>query len=438
MKEQTHESTEKTIRHIDSTGRGAVSFWLVLLCCVPFAGAAWWLSVSNPANHRLVGLDFRAFYAAGRMLLEGANLYDLAQQWQWQQRLWPELTHPSQVLFIPYPPFDVLPMALVAMLPVERAFGVWLVAETVLLALLGWLLVNSLGNVAWRTRVLVLAMVLTSLPVLLTLLHGQLSFSVALCSLLAWRSFKQEHAATGGMCLALLLIKPQFILVPLLLLVFKRQWRALGAMLGGIGMLSLLGVVIVGPTGMINYVRLLAAASKWGDANGVHPQAMHSWRSFLHRALQTDAAADVQLLWLGGAGITLLLLAWSFRGEWKPQSAHFDLQWAMLLFAITFCSPHTNAHDLCLLLVACALVVRFLRHSASREYSLRRYLAVLPVANFVVTWLWLVLLLMGWTIVPVTVIFQMAALLLLGAILTPHPLMHRTTPEQTGVARSVS
>jgi hypothetical protein len=233
--------------------------------------------------------------------------------------------------------------------------------------------------------------------------------------------------------LALLLIKPQFILVPLLLLLFKRRWRALGGMLGGIGALSLLSVVIVGPKGILDYVRLLAAASKWGDENGIHPQAMHSWRSFLHRALQTDAAADVQLLWLVGVGITLLLLARSFRGEWKPQTARFDLQWAMLLFAITLCSPHTNAHDLSLLLVACGLVINFLRQPITYEYSLRRWLVALPVMNWLVTWLWLVLMLMGWIIVPITVIFQVSALLLLAATLRADP-----SQAEKGVARSAS
>lgn len=437
MKEQTRETGRNENRNDVGYNGGAVPFWLVLLCCVPLALAAWWLSVSNPANQRLVGLDFRAFYAAGRMLLEGADLYDLGQQWQWQQRLWPELKHPSQVLFIPYPPFDVAVMALVATLPLHLAFGAWLVAETILLALLGWLLVNSLHNVTLRTRVLVLALVLTSLPVLLTLLHGQLSFSLALVSLLAWRSFKQGREVAGGLWLALLLIKPQFVFVPLLALLFKRRWRALGGMLGGIGALSLVSLLIVGPKGISSYVHLLAAASKWGDANGVHPQAMHSWRSFLHRAMQTDAAADVQLIWLAGVGMTLFLLARSFRGEWQPQAASFDLQWAMMLFAITFCSPHTNAHDLCLLLVACGLVVNFLRqtpaHQDADEYSLRRFLVLMPVVNFAVAWLWLVLLLMGFVIVPVTVVFQVAALLLLATIL-----MRRHSPIPTDAARSVS
>jgi hypothetical protein len=201
----------------------AAPFRFGWFCCVacPLAVAAWWLSVFQRANERLVGLDFRAFYAAGRMLLDGADLYDLGQQWQWQQRLWPELKHPSQVLFIPYPPFDVAVMALVAMLPLHLAFGVWLVAETLLLALLGWLLVNSLQNVTLRTRVLILALVLTSLPVLLTLLHGQLSFSLSLVSLLAWRSFKQGREVAGGLWLALLLIKPQFVFVPFLVLLLS-------------------------------------------------------------------------------------------------------------------------------------------------------------------------------------------------------------------------
>jgi hypothetical protein len=142
--------------------------------------------------------------------------------------------------------------------------------------------------------------------------------------------------------------------------------------------LSLLSAVIVGPKGRLaDYVHLLAAAQSGATQNGIIRRRCTPGARFLHRALQTMPRRCAIAL-AGGVCITLFLLAWSFRGTWQPQAARFDLQWAMMLFAITFCSPHTNAHDLCLLLVGLRtcrqLIAAGLRaHCARRtSTSLRR------------------------------------------------------------------
>jgi hypothetical protein len=71
---------------------------------------------------------------------------------------------------------------LVAMLPLQLAFGVWLVAETLLLALLAGCS-STRCKCDLAHRVLVLVLVLTSLPVLLTLLHGPAFVFAGACSL---------------------------------------------------------------------------------------------------------------------------------------------------------------------------------------------------------------------------------------------------------------
>jgi len=143
-----------------------IPFFIVLAFCIPVALTARTLAYIDPANHDLVGLDFRAFYTAGKMLLADARLYDLMQQWVWQKALWPELSHSSELLYIPYPPFDILPMALVAMLPLHLAYAAWLAAQTLILSALCFLMVNSSDHISPRTRLILLAVCLSALPVL--------------------------------------------------------------------------------------------------------------------------------------------------------------------------------------------------------------------------------------------------------------------------------
>jgi hypothetical protein len=67
--------------------------------------------------------------------------------------------------------------------------------------------------------------------------------------------------------------------------------------------------------------------------------------------------------WLAGLLLTGVALLVAWRGSWTPAAPRFDLQWALLIVATIFSSPHLNAHDCSLLLMAGALIGRFLTHT---------------------------------------------------------------------------
>ena len=111
---------------------------------------------------------------------------------------------------------------------------------------------------------------------------------------------------------------------------------------------------------------------------------------------------------------TLGLLGWNWRNAWRPASANSDLRWALLLIAITFCSPHTNTHDLCLLLFAGVLIINCVAELDADFLFLRRTMITLVVLGYVLIWLWFMLNLAGMKVMAITVLFQLFAMIVLA------------------------
>jgi hypothetical protein len=175
------------------------------------------------------------------------------------------------------------------------------------------------------------------------------------------------------LALALLLIKPQYLALPVLVLLLHRRWRALAALTAmGLGLL-VISLALVGWEGLLNYAQLTLGTLSWQDSFSVSPQRMHTWRGFLQLMLQTDDAAAVQTAWLAGAALAALVALASWRTRWNPASPRFDLQWALLAVAIPFVSPYANFHDLSLLVVAGVLVARSARQT---------WIAALPIVGY--------------------------------------------------------
>ena len=71
----------------------------------------------------------------------------------------------------------------------------------------------------------------------------------------------------------------------------------------------------------------------------------------------------------------------SWRGKWNPNSARFDVQWAVLALATLFVSPYANFHDLSLLLVVGVLTTRA-RSARWDRAAVPIMLAWLPIVGY--------------------------------------------------------
>ena len=320
----------------------------------------------------LYGVDFRSFYAAGRILLdgEGARLYDVSTQYAWQSQL-VEMEDLAQALVFFNPPFVVLPLALIALCPFPIAYLIWAVINALLLGLIGYLALELLEDAPRWVSYLSVAATVFFLPAIVTLLQGQLSFLLVLGVLLSMRAFRADADFEGGLWMALLLVKPQLAAIPLLALLWQRRWRAVYGMTVAGAFCALLSAIAVGWSGLSGWLDLMLRAVGWGDQFGIHPERMYTWRGALYRMLGEEQAGAITGGWLAGAGLTVLLLLWAWRRRAGGDSTAFDVQWALLVFVMLFASPHAYLHDLSLLLVPLVLLARLGAHYWKKRRHLR-------------------------------------------------------------------
>ena len=331
----------------------------------------------------ILATDFRAYYTSGRMLLGGvrSDFYSPDVQFVWQRAWAPEMQVPAELNPFRNPPFLAGVFAAVAWLPVEFAFAVWFALNVGLLCVLMAQTQSALSDRPAPVRRRALVLSVSFLPVIVTLLLGQVSLLLAIAMLGAWQAFRARRDGLAGLALALLLIKPQFVLVPALLLVVHRRWRALGTLIAAGTALLAACLALVGWEGSLSYWQLISGTLNWQDSFAISPQRMHTWRGFLQLLARTDDPAAVQGAWLIGALLAITAVLYTWRGHWRPGAARFSVQWAVLCVAVLFVSPYANFHDLSLLIAAGVLLMR----TASGDVysrSVRWLLAALPVLGY--------------------------------------------------------
>lgn len=215
-------------------GEARARGYLVLLALVNCAMlAVIVLTAKNGVDRNgfLIGTDFISFWTSGRMLVEGANVYDTAAHVAAQRTFY---TQPGEYTAFFYPPTFLPFVWPLGFLPYFPALAAWLTVTGAawLMAVRGWF--RTLG-LAGPAPLLIAAFP----PVIVTLTHGQTSFLVAALLggglLLAGR-----RPWLAGVLIGLATIKPQFgLLVPVALLV-TGQWRTIaGAALAAMALAGL-------------------------------------------------------------------------------------------------------------------------------------------------------------------------------------------------------
>ncbi len=194
-----------------------------------------------------LGGDFPSFYAAGRMVLEGAGdaLYDPAAQAEYQL---PLFSGAEGILYFAYPPFTAVAYAALAILPYRLAFVVHGLASVA--ALWGAVhLVRPLLPKILRTgrdELVAVAVLLGTYPILRAVLGGQNTAFTLLLLAALWRFASDDRYVLAGLSLAALAYKPQFGLLVVLLVAAARRWRILAWWAVGAGMAYAVGAALIG------------------------------------------------------------------------------------------------------------------------------------------------------------------------------------------------
>ncbi|MHB8516080.1 MAG: glycosyltransferase family 87 protein [Dehalococcoidia bacterium] len=301
--------------------------------------------------------DFAVFYSAGLMVRhgQGSQLYDqralAAQEARVSGR--PDNGAPA----LPYfsPPAVAAALAPLTLLPVGTAAAVFLALSALLLVASLAMLTRASG-LGYMSIWLVLGAGLAYQSVLDTLFHGQLSFILLFLFTAAFASFRSRHNGLGGFFLGLLLIKPNFVLLPLALLAWKRQRAALIGF--GVAAAVVVGcsVAVAGPSVLWQYPQFLRAAAGWDDKNGISIAGMFGWNALVRGYFGPGHMTEVTLWSLALAVPTVAAVAWSWRGAWPATSSSLAVRYSTLLIGGLLINPHLYRQDMMLMLIPACLL----------------------------------------------------------------------------------
>ena len=311
-----------------------------------------------------VGGDFLNFYTAGYIVLtgRGAALYDLATQVAAQR----ELVAPADWQGIaPFlnPPILALAWAPIAALPFKPAYVVSTAALSG--ALLCGLRVLRPHVPALHSRwSIVVGLAFLFLPLLRTVTGGQNTAITFALLAAGYASLRSARDVWAGVWLGLLLYKPQYAVLPALLLLVCRRRSALVAFAGTAAAQYVVGALICGADWPIQMSTLIHRfMPRIFEVDG---HQLISWLNFAEYAMPGALARPLGAA-LAAATLGALLLTWHRPlGERGSQglfpaldtgSPRFPFSFGSMVAASLSCSPHAQWYDAGLLLLPVLLGV---------------------------------------------------------------------------------
>jgi hypothetical protein len=304
----------------------------------------------------VIGGDLLTLRLAGQLVRDGdgARLYDFGLQMAAQQQAVLPEPLPGLNPFIT-PPFVALVFWPWSFLPQGLAFTVWTALSLSAIGLSLYLTTrhSRLTRNHWMFG---FVLSLSFFPVLEGLIAGNTSSVSLLLLTLMFLALKAGRDVEAGGLLGIQLIKPQLVVVLLVVLIYKRQWRALLGFAGVAAIWAVASILLIDPRSLQTYVTLLPQLTNLAFVSGFPYHLLTSVFAFFLVPLGPDHAAIATVAGvLVSIGILCFVLR-SWSGIWRAQTSEFDLRFAGTLVATCLVSQYIMLHDLTILILAVGLI----------------------------------------------------------------------------------
>jgi hypothetical protein len=322
--------------------------------------------------------DWISFYTGGTLVRTGsaAHLYDASAQAAVQHQLFGSAV---KTMGYPLPVFVAFLFAPLTRLSFVASYLVWLAINLALMGVLLGLSWRWLERVplALRAVFLVCAVSVTALEVLM---QGQVDLFVLAGFAGCYAMLRADRPFTAGSVLTLALCKPHLAVAVLLLLLVKRQWRAIAGFVA-VGVPLLFGpALLVGPHLLVDQVRLVLSYTNTATAYDVSAAMMINIRG----TVTSLTGSSNVLLWLpllvliAAVAFYVAVRIWITRPTLHPQS------WALAFTLPLLYSPHVHVQSLVLLIAAAGL---YLADSQSSAHPVANIKSVLyPLIALTLLW----------------------------------------------------
>lgn len=296
--------------------------------------------------------DFVSLYTGALLMAtDHAALYDLEKQRLVQQPIDP--SRGSWVLPFFYPPFFAVALLPLASLSFSAAFATMTMVNLALLLAAIGILVRKLRLTRHQANWLMLA-TLCNYGVHYALLEAQTSFIALMLLALFVMALQDSSPGKAGAWASLMVFKPQLAVAPFLILLGKRKWRELALSLALIALLGLVSLAAVGVEGVRDYLELSRRAAAGDEFLHIQPEGMHNLRSLAYFFFAPPWRDFIW--WIATIAAMVLIFV---RGRGKAVSGRISLTgWISILLAGVLIAPHLHSHDLTLLIVPAAFVLK--------------------------------------------------------------------------------
>jgi hypothetical protein len=306
-----------------------------------------------------LGGDFGYYYSLVHTLWsrDPNDLYDVASLNAVHQQLQPWATLPVPLGEVPYPPLFAWLLSPLASVSPPVGFALWSLLNAGASVYLGWRVSTLFSQ---RLRRWVWLGVSASLPVGYSLLLGQPMALLACTTAEFYISARAGRDARAGLWLAWLFVKPNYLLLLVPLLVWKKRWRILfGLSIGG-AIVVLGSMLVAGLPSLIQYPSaVLTEGSLFrGGATYEYPLNMINWRTLVIRIpwLDNDVVGITLTVLLSSLSVVAAAWVW-WRGGWEASSNKFAPRLLMVLIATLLASYHSHLPGLVFLAMPLAAIV---------------------------------------------------------------------------------
>jgi alpha-1,2-mannosyltransferase len=284
-----------------------------------------------------------------------------------------------------YGPQVALPFVALLPLPFLAQAEVWVAASLLMYFGCVYLLWKNCAVLRGHGRLVAISAVAFP-PLFHFFVRGQLSAVILLCVTAAYFAFLAGRDLLAGICLGLLVFKPQFLVAIPLVLLLAHAWRALaGLIASGAAQLGFTYLYFGGAL-MRSYVNmLLHSALQPGTTElRLSPVQMHSFLSFWKMLVPWPAGVWM-LYVLSSLGAVLLATA-----VWKSSSS-LAIRFSAPLLAAVLVNPHIYIYDLLVLAIPLMLLTDWVVRNADHPFaptvaSLLYLIFILPLFGPVSRW----------------------------------------------------
>jgi len=329
-------------------------FRVVVLIGMVLAWAAVWHGVQELSGlFRAIGVDFALYRAQTLAFLAGGGsaLYDLRALSQQLQPLQVYTTNPTLPLepgLASYPALFIWLFIPFAKLSPLLGFALWTLLNFGAAVYLG---LRTAQFFSKSDRWWVTGLVLTCFPVFFALLTGQPVIVLGCAIAEAMISFSAGRPLRAGLWVAVLALKPEYIVLVGLLLLWKRQWRAVLGAAAGAAAIVAGSVLVAGPAAVLTYPAALSDKMDFHGSGGpVFPSSMINWRGLILRLAPAIENHTGLLLTVVLGLVTVGLAAWALRGPWAATRRGLASTWVIVIVATLLAGYHSHGHGAVLLI----------------------------------------------------------------------------------------